>query len=72
MAGLAMVELAGAAWVWPADDPEEVEHEHVAEGADDPHLRVDAGVVMLGGGRYRHRHAVVIDDRHTRWPGRAA
>ncbi len=69
MAAVGVAGVVAAAWVWPADDPDEVEHEHVAESADDPHLRADPGVVMLGGGRYRHRHAVVIDGRHPRWPG---
>jgi hypothetical protein len=68
MAVLAVVGMAAAARLWPARDPEEVEHEHVAQGADDPHLHGAPGAVALGGGRYRHRHVLVIDERHPRWP----
>jgi MFS family permease len=70
LALLALVGTSGAAWLWPADDPEEVEHEHVAAGEDDPHLRDAGDVVLLGNGRYRHRHALIVDDRHPRWPSR--
>ena len=68
MAVLGVVGMAAAARLWPARDPEEVEHEHVAQGADDPHLHGAGGAVALGGGRYRHRHVLVIDERHPRWP----
>ena len=65
---LAVIGAAGAARLWPRDDPEEVEHEHDALGQDDPHLREAGNVVVLGNGRYRHRHALVVDDRHPTWP----
>ncbi|MFN0183147.1 MAG: MFS transporter, partial [Aquabacterium sp.] len=68
MALLAAIGTASAAWLWPHDDPEEVEHEHEAVGQDDPHLRDASSVVALGNRRYRHRHTLVVDDRHPTWP----
>ena len=58
IAGLA---LAIALRVWPAGDPDEIEHEHPGLEADHPHL--------AGAGR-RHRHAFVIDRDHQAWPTR--
>lgn len=49
------------AWrVWPASDPERLEHTHLNLTADDPHLR-DAH-------DGRHAHLFVIDDLHHAWP----
>ena len=50
--------------VWPAHDPEDIEHVHHALDAGHPHL---AGAVRVGEG-YRHRHAFVIDSHHPEWP----
>ena len=47
--------------VWPADDPEVLEHGHADLSADHPHL------AEAGHGR-RHAHAYVIDDMHAAWP----
>jgi len=63
---LAMVTLAGVvtAWVlWPANDPEVIEHEHPDLARDHPHL--------AGENSSRHAHAFVIDDHHRRWPNDA-
>ena len=68
MALLAAIGTASAAWLWPHHDPAEVEHEHEAVGQDDPHLRDARNVVVLANGRYRHRHTLVVDDRHPTWP----
>lgn len=47
--------------VWPADDPEVIEHGHGDLPADHPHLgRTDDGG--------RHAHAFVVDDLHPAWP----
>ena len=51
---------AAAAILWPASDPDVVEHLHPDLGADHPHLE--------GTGSRRHAHAFVIDDLHHRWP----
>jgi H+ antiporter protein len=50
--------------LWPAHDPEEIEHFH--DGLDDscPHI---AGAERVGDG-YRHVHPFVIDSRHPKWP----
>ncbi|GAA5665643.1 hypothetical protein Brsp07_04149 [Brucella sp. NBRC 14130] len=47
--------------VWPADDPEVVEHSHNDLPANHPHL-------ALAGHGHRHAHAYVIDDMHLAWP----
>ncbi len=70
--GVAMIVLGSigllgviAAWqVWPADDPDSVEHMHDNLPDDHPHLR-DA---VRKDGVWRHRHVFVIDDEHRAWP----
>lgn len=62
---LGLVTLLGfllAARLWPADDPEEIEHAHPDLPPDHPHLRQHHGRA--------HAHAVTIDDLHRRWPAR--
>jgi hypothetical protein len=61
MAAIAVFALVLAVGVWPAGDPDEIEHEHPALAPDHPHL--------AGAGR-RHRHAFVIDWDHQAWPTR--
>jgi MFS family permease len=56
--------VALAIWLWPASDPDEIEHTH--DTLDDDHRHV-AGAVRVRGG-YRHRHAFVIDSHHPEWP----
>lgn len=58
------VATAVAIRVWPADDPEVVEHEHDDLEPDHEHLH-DASPV---GGRWRHAHPYRIDEFHIRWP----
>lgn len=70
--GVAMIVLGGlgllgvvAAWtLWPADDPDIVDHTHDDLPEDHPHLR-DA---VLRDGVWRHRHLLIIDDEHRAWP----
>jgi predicted MFS family arabinose efflux permease len=50
--------------LWPANDPDEIEHTHDALDVNHPHL---ASTDSLDGGR-RHRHAFVIDSHHPEWP----
>lgn len=61
---IAALAIAMAARLWPADDPDEIEHTHDAVDPRDPHL---AGAVRTGHG-LRHRHAFVIDSHHPEWP----
>lgn len=64
---LGAVALIGAvaAWlVWPADDPDVVEHVHDDLPADHPHLKN----AVRKGKAWRHRHVFVIDDEHRAWP----
>ena len=63
LATLGVVSLgavAAAARLWPASDPDLVEHMHADLDPDHPHLQADCG--------QRHAHAFVIDDLHQRWP----
>ena len=57
-----------AAWValrvWPAHDPEVVEHEHMDLPLGHFHTTGPGGI----GDRVRHAHAFVIDDHHANWP----
>ncbi|MBN9264042.1 MAG: MFS transporter [Alphaproteobacteria bacterium 64-6] len=50
--------------VWPVDDPQVLEHFHEDLDGLDPHVS-DADKSTRG-----HRHAFVIDDKHTAWPTR--
>ena len=61
LAALAAVAISIGLAVWPADDPEIVEHGHDELPADHPH-RGEAGP------GHRHAHAYVIDDMHLAWP----
>ncbi|XHB99515.1 MFS transporter [Nitratireductor sp. ac15] len=61
LSALAAVAIGAVLAIWPADDPEIVEHSHDDLPEDHPHL---AG---SGHGR-RHAHAYVIDDMHVAWP----
>src|SRR5215203_4953877 len=61
---LGLVTLLGyllAATLWPAHDPDVVEHEHPELGPDHPH-------VAATNGSRRHAHSFVIDEHHWRWP----
>lgn len=63
--GLAAALATAIAWkVWPAADPEVVEHDHADLPADHQHLREG----LSGAERQRHAHAFWIDDRHRFWP----
>jgi MFS family permease len=63
--GLAAVYVATQ--LWPATDPDEVEHVHTTLSPDDAHLQ---GAVREASG-HRHKHAFVIDSAHPEWPGHA-
>ena len=64
LAILAGVAALAAMRLWPARDPDELEHVHDALQDDDPHL---AGAIPVSGG-HRHSHEFVIDHHHTAWP----
>jgi H+ antiporter protein len=61
---IAALSIAIAARLWPANDPDEIEHTHDTLDANDPHV---AGAVPSGAG-LRHQHAFVIDSHHLEWP----
>ena len=60
LAALATAGILAALQLWPADDPDEVEHTHDNLPIDHPHLQ----------GHRHHSHALVIDDAHPRWGSR--
>ncbi|WP_322885794.1 MFS transporter (plasmid) [Sinorhizobium medicae] len=61
---IAAAAIFVAARLWPADDPEEIEHVHDDLAADHPHL---ADAERVGDG-HRHSHVFVIDSHHPDWP----
>ena len=63
LAAIAASAVAAAAWLWPAADPEIVEHSH--DGLPGSHPHWGEGSVA---GRNSHAHAFVIDDLHGTWP----
>jgi MFS family permease len=66
--GLAAALAIGLALrVWPALDPEVIEHEHLNLPVGHPHA-VGAGTPSQG---IRHSHPFVVDAYHPHWPDRA-
>lgn len=61
LSALAAVAIGAVLAIWPADDPEIVEHSHDDLPEDHPHL-------AEGGHGRRHAHVYVIDDIHVAWP----
>lgn len=64
LALIACAGVAAAARLWPAGDPEIIEHSHKGLPASHPHLE---GKSSTSGGT-SHAHAFVIDDIHSTWP----
>ncbi len=60
LAAIAVAAVILAVRLWPADDPDMVEHSHDDLPVSHPHLA----------GHRRHVHAYVIDDMHAAWPRR--
>ena len=54
-----------AATVWPARDPDVIQHDHPELPAGHAHV---SGAIATGDG-LRHAHPFVVDDQHPRWPG---
>lgn len=50
--------------LWPADDPEALEHEH--RGLPPDHAHAQGAEAQSEG--FRHMHPYVVDDLHPRWP----
>jgi MFS family permease len=66
LGGLAALGSVAALLLWPADDPEAIEHVHEDLPLHHPHVR--SGSRTAEG--VRHVHAFVIDDYHRHWPER--
>jgi H+ antiporter protein len=64
LGALAAVAVVVASRLWPAHEPDEIEHTHATLAPDHPHI---AGAVPVRGG-HRHAHAIVIDSHHPEWP----
>ncbi|MES0022393.1 MULTISPECIES: MFS transporter [unclassified Mesorhizobium] len=61
---IAAVAVFVATRLWPAHDPDAIEHVHDTLDAGHQHL---ADAVPVGNG-HRHAHAYVIDGHHPEWP----
>ena len=61
----ALIAVLVALRVWPAHDPDVIEHEHADLPAGHEHLH--DGTPAANG--LRHAHPYVVDDQHPRWPG---
>ncbi|WP_088347063.1 MULTISPECIES: MFS transporter [Rhodomicrobium] len=59
-AGVVLFASALALRLWPANDPDIVEHVHADLPPSHPHVREQGGP--------RHAHIFVIDELHRRWP----
>lgn len=57
LAGLSGLGALAALRLWPAGDPESLEHTHDNLPLDHPHLR----------GTRRHAHPFIVDEEHPRW-----
>lgn len=64
LGAIAAAAILVAIRLWPAHDPEEIEHVHDDLAEDHPHL-TDAERVGDG---HRHSHVFVIDSHHPDWP----
>ena len=64
LAVIAAVAIVAATRLWPAHDPDEIEHVHDELDDDHPHL---VGATPTGNG-HRHTHIFVIDSHHPDWP----
>ncbi|MFF7994555.1 MFS transporter [Kitasatospora xanthocidica] len=62
---IALAAASGAVTLWPARDPEALEHLHTDLPAGHPHL---TGAHPTAGGGWQHDHRYVIDQHHHRWP----
>jgi hypothetical protein len=63
LAAVAAAGTAAALWLWPAGDPEVLEHSHPDLPPDHPHW--SSGEPRRD---HRHTHPYVIDDLHFMWP----
>jgi MFS family permease len=64
LAALGGIGWLSTLWLWPANDPDALGHEHPELPATHPHLAEHG----QGTG---HRHRLVIDALHPRWPSAA-
>jgi MFS family permease len=64
LGALGTLAAFAATVLWPANDPDEVEHVHDTLERNHPHI---SDAVPAGSG-FRHRHAFLIDSYHSAWP----
>ncbi|MBN9012036.1 MAG: MFS transporter [Rhizobiales bacterium] len=64
LAAIAAAAVIIAVTVWPAADPDEIEHVHGGLAPGHPHL-TNAEATNEG---FRHAHVFVIDSHHPEWP----
>jgi predicted MFS family arabinose efflux permease len=63
LTALGLLALAVALQVWPAQDPDALDHHHPDLPPGHPHLAAHAEVA-----EGLHRHRYVIDALHPKWP----
>ncbi len=64
LGGAGALSAWAASRVWPAKDPEVIEHEH----RDLPVGHAHTQGSVASGNRVRHSHVFVVDDQHPHWP----
>lgn len=64
LGGAALLACSVAAWLWPARDPEVIEHSHEDLPADHPHLLTQ----RQSSRNLKHQHLFHVDDLHRHWP----
>jgi hypothetical protein len=68
LGALTSAAATAAVLLWPAHDPETVEHDH--HDLDGNHGHLDDAVLVEG--RWRHTHPYRVDDLHATWPRETA
>jgi H+ antiporter protein len=63
LAAITALGLVVAWKVWPAEDPDVIEHSHTDDAGVQAHLTENYAT-----GTATHSHAYVIDEHHARWP----
>jgi len=72
LAALGAVAALSARRLWPAHDPDVLEHSHTVDGShgdDEDHAGLGpVSATASGAGTMRHSHRYVIDAHHKHWP----
>ncbi|OZI67328.1 MFS transporter [Bordetella genomosp. 11] len=61
MSLIGLVGVVLALRLWPVGDPSDIAHDHPDLTPDHPHVRAHSN-------QNKHRHQLIVDDLHQRWP----